>query len=277
MRMANDRLIAFAISIASLMSSCQPSAAQPAAKPEDVLDHFVCYTFKDKKIEAPTGIALLDQFYEKPQPTRVITRELLCNPVAKKHKANEEYPKLKHPEAHLVCYRIEERTISLSLKVVNQVDPEPQNIDVIREHYLCLPSGKQLVRDPKKPPQKPPPIPGNAILDHFKCYDAATEKSFKKDYEWKDQFGDFSFHNEIRAELACNPVEKLRTGRKPTPKTNPSAHLVCYSLFKLEKFDRTVKIANQFEPAPKPNDLLSVNSVPRYICMPSTKEIIPSQ
>lgn len=275
MRMASDKAVTLAVSIAiaSLAFGCKP---RPPDKPEDLLDHFVCYTFKDKKIEPPNGISLLDQFYDKPQPTTVITREFLCNPAAKKHKAGDKFPELKHPEAHLVCYKIEDRTISLTLKVTNQVDTNPQIMQTLRERYLCLPSGKQLVPDPNKPPQNPPPIPGNGILDHFKCYDVTAKNYPDKYYEWKDEFGETVFRNDIRAEIACNPVEKHRAGKDPTPRTNPSAHLVCYSLFKLERFDRTVKIANQFEPAPKPNDLLSVSVVPRYICMPSTKQIVPS-
>jgi hypothetical protein len=276
MRVASGKNFAFAISIASLILYCDPGAAQHGNNPEDVLDHFVCYTFKDKKIDAPAGIALLDQFYEKAQPTKVITRELLCNPAGKKHKASEKFPELKHPEAHLVCYKIEDRTVSLTLKVANQVDTKLQNLQVIREHYLCLPSGKQLVPNPKRPPEKPPAIPSGGVLDHFKCYDVTAEKYSDKYYEWKDEFGNYVFRNDIRAEIICNPVEKLREGEKPVPRKNPTAHLVCYSLFKLEKFDRVVKIANQFEPSPKPRDLLTVNSVPRFICMPSTKEIISS-
>ena len=274
MRLPHKGLVVF--SIALLLFGCHPRFVRPATGPEKVLDHFLCYTIKEKTIDPPAGIALLDQFYEKPQPTTVITRELLCNPVAKKHSVKEEFPKLLHPEAHLVCYKIETRSALFTVKVTNQVDPNPQRIQITREHFLCLPSGKQIVRDPKEPPPNPPPIPAGGVLDHFKCYDAAGAVYKDKYYETKDEFHDGVFRNDIHAELVCNPVEKQRAGEKPTPRTNPTAHLVCYLYTTPERFGRFVKIANQFEPKPKPNDVLTVNIVPRYICMPSTKEIIPS-
>ena len=247
----------------------KPIAVKPANNPEDVLDHFVCYTFKQKTFTAPGGIALSDQFYELEQKTTVLTRELLCNPASKKHNPSDPFPDEKHADAHLVCYKTEGPNAGLQVKISNQIQTNAV-MPVGRERYLCLPSGKQYVRRGQKPPERPPSIPANGILDHFKCYDLAGKTIPNKYFNWKDEFTETVFKHDIAAELICNPTEKHREGEKPVPPSFSFAHLVCYSLFTLERFGRDVKIANQFE---TPAQLLTVNEVPRFLCVPSTKEI----
>ncbi len=246
--------------------TAQPTDKNPA---EAVLNHFLCYRIKETKF-GPLPLSLQDQFSEKPLPRVVTLRRLLCNPASKKEEGKEDPHAPSAGDAHLVCYMIPNDPLDAQVRVTNQLYRKEQPLRLFTERYLCVPSGKQLIRDEENPPQEPPPIPTD--IDHFKCYSFKRAPTRLGTYLVKDQLDDDDHKipiSGLRAAFLCNPVDKEKNGEPPTRRIHDFAHLVCYD-FNYHASDvrsATVRIANQLE---TPNSNLHIRG-PDYLCIPSTK------
>jgi hypothetical protein len=72
--------------------------------PETVLNHYLCYPIDNKGFRPPQNVQVADQFLNGlKREIKIIRRDSIWMPVQKNHK------KRPFPEAHLVCYIVEER------------------------------------------------------------------------------------------------------------------------------------------------------------------------
>ncbi len=108
--------------------------------PQD-LDHFKCYKVKGGPIDSVVG--LKDQF-QQVQAVNVGRAVLLCNPTRKIH--NAQPFEVKHPEAHLVCYKVTPVQFTIIRGTQNQFRQE--QLQVQNPDLLCAPSRKQIVPNP---------------------------------------------------------------------------------------------------------------------------------
>ena len=101
-----------------------PSAPCRAENPENVLDHFLCYTLDpEPKFTPPTArIQVTDEIGKK--TVKVQDRAFLCNPVTKTHGA-KTFPQI-HSNAHLVCYDVEPTSAGKDVLIINQFSTDPQ-------------------------------------------------------------------------------------------------------------------------------------------------------
>jgi hypothetical protein len=129
------------LSVVKPVALCVPSlkrkgagAAPTGPNPELVLDHFRCYDVKPQPVSRV--VTLVDQF--KSTKTKVLRVVRLCNPVSKSG------GKVRRPQAHLVCYSINETPFQpLAVTVRNQFGVA--GMRVRKPAMLCLPSLKKLV------------------------------------------------------------------------------------------------------------------------------------
>lgn len=238
----------------------KPAPPEPP-KPEAVLGHYLCYNiFPSEGFRPPAKkIEVTDQF-EREVAVKIRARGVLCNPATKNGK------KPPFHDAHLVCYELRSAgTPVFRVRVSNQFDPAieaKQEYDVAIRRELCVPSGKAFGVD------KPPGIPGD--VDHFVCYEAALP-DLKILVKVSDQFREKPEKASItRIERHCNPVDKAIDGEQRAKRKHPDAHLVCYYADLLSKDFVNVTILNQFETA-----RISVDEDPRWLCLPSTKKVVP--
>jgi hypothetical protein len=117
------------------------------------LDHFQCYGVKADPI-GPESIRLWDQFGPIPPGNpafwdafRVRQALFLCNPTAKRHYDQAGNivggAGVMHPEAHLVCYKLEpDRRAPHDLLIRNQFGPQ-QKVHTYETELVCAPSRKR--------------------------------------------------------------------------------------------------------------------------------------
>jgi hypothetical protein len=104
------------------------------------LDHFKCYRVKGATAQAVVG--LKDQFQSA--PGLVVGKPvLLCNPTLKVHGPNT-FP-IKHPKAHLVCYKI--TVVNFTANVLTQNQFRSEALTVQNPNMLCAPSKKRILGD----------------------------------------------------------------------------------------------------------------------------------
>lgn len=226
---------------------------------EAVLDHFLCYLFPG---DAPAleGVRLKDQFVKEPAAVTVKDRNYLCTP------ADKDESRRKHPGAHLVCYLIEDRVKPPSVRVGNQLHPN-QLLLLAKAELICVPSGKEEVKDGTPPGSTPPKIPED--LDHFKCYvhvDNPPPPRLHKAHTFRDQFNTYELED-FQAKYVCNPVTKHRPGKPTRRVLHERAHLVCYTV-RPQIPNKTARMANQFEA-----DATARVAHLELACIPSTKRI----
>jgi hypothetical protein len=106
-----------------------------------LLDHFACYPVL-RGAAVDRAVRLKDQFTEI--GTRVGKPRLLCNPTVKVHALNPPTI-IEHPQAHLVCYAIDERRLvpPVARFTKNQFEGARARAEVAV--MLCVPSRKRLV------------------------------------------------------------------------------------------------------------------------------------
>jgi hypothetical protein len=243
-----------------------PSAPCRAENPENVLDHFLCYTLDpEPKFTPPTArIQVTDEIDKK--TVKVQDRAFLCNPVTKTHGA-KTFPQI-HSNAHLVCYDVEPTSAGKDVLITNQFSTDPQyprKLTLVTENLLCLPSTK----DPEKPGDWRP-----LKLDHFECYtvEAPKEEPDSIVVSLSDQFVKSERDAMHRAvSRLCNPTDKV-TGKGTFLRKNRDAHLVCHDI-DISADDVKIKpvfINNQFE---RPNKRLTPLK-PVFMCVPSQKYLL---
>jgi hypothetical protein len=283
MRRTSRFFACLAAAIAQVFAACVPSPAlakHTLPQIEAMLDHFVCYFVDSDGFTPPKGVKLKDQWTDPPRGVTITSRQLLCNPASKDGKV------MARSNSHLVCYWIDEATdVKKTVLITNQLDPKtPQRLSIGAEKYLCVPSGKQPFKSEKRP--KLPAIPTN--LDHFKCYDATTNKAvINKSYQVTDQFQPYQF-KDFKPAVLCNPTEKFIDGESKGGMIHDDAHLMCYLFTQdwLTKEDEEedkkkgklvpptteskVLIANQFE---RKGAEFNVHG-PTLFCFPSLKETV---
>jgi hypothetical protein len=260
-RMAHPtaRLVCGLAIICMLTAFVQPAAAQD---PQKVLDHFLCYGVQPPAYSGPSSVALIDQFSAKPVTTKVVARQLLCNPVVKTlPNGTGGSTQLVHPRAHLLCYQAPSGSATRKVGVTNQFGSI--ELVVSNASMLCLPSSKIVGR---VKPKTPAPIP--TALDHFKCYAVKQINPVASHTVLlHDQFVRIQGTSYQAVEL-CNPTQKVIAGQQPTKVLYPYAHLVCYTIQLPEK-DHFVFITNQFE-----SDLGPLRvKMAQLLCLPSLKKL----
>jgi hypothetical protein len=222
--MAGRLTVCMASLLTVLVLGVSPASAQQP-DPEDVLDHFRCYS--PEAVGDPIGpVVLRDQFGSETFPTGF--PQDLCNPAQKSVLGGPPAPGLVNPDAHLVCYSgdfspFEPRVVVVS----NQFGTDA--LQVLAPSRLCLPSSK-AAEPPFGPLPDPPPLGDiEQRLDHFMCY-SVNGALVPPPVELQDQF----VTSQVAlspAEALCNPVEKDRAGFPVTEIRRPFAHLVCYGFF----------------------------------------------
>jgi hypothetical protein len=247
--------------------------AQRPEKPEQVLDHFLCYQVADHF--PPAGlpaIALMDQFDRWLDD--LLIDDSLCNPVDK-HPAEGPDAHRKNNAAHLVCYLIwPPEDITDPVLINNQFTRFPNSPNLLtlsKEYSLCVPSTKA-------PAPRNPGGFANLDLDHFKCYlvtptlpvpfpPPATQVTLK------DQFiGPAQLAVSLVPELLCVPADKMLPGKPPTRRRHPAAHLACYPIiFPPAAAIPKVRVRSQLEPNPGP---VLQPLRPWVLCLPSSKRLL---
>lgn len=169
------------------------------------LDHFKCYDASGDPIGLE--VTLEDQFRNMTALVAAPTK--LCNPAKKTHNGLFD---IKHPEAHLVCYSLDQVSPFIgSVSIRNQFE-EGLTFDATTPATLCVPSEKQEPR-----------------LDHFWCY-LSQGPPAGADIQLRDQFdtgGAFADETVDIPFRFCNPVAKTHAGTT-TPITLPDNHLTFY-------------------------------------------------
>jgi hypothetical protein len=283
-KLLRDVLAVGTVSAIVLFQSISTSNAEEPRVDELPLDHFKCYSVKAADNEQqPVVVDLEDQFgIEKNVFGKMsLNPSMLCNPVEVTKKLYDgsggelKFP-IRHPEEHLVCYKLKFKQINKAVIVTNQFGKE-QPLSTIKSKYLCVPSKKVIVQDDAQIDevvlQQPDCSQVRCPLDHFKCYDVehnhmpqVAEKARRSLY-LEDQFlGGRGMG--LNQRLLCNPVIKLHDG-KEFPIHRPEEHLVCYNLLS-GSVPKTVIVANQFG---KQKLLVGRAS---HLCLPSEKYEVQS-
>lgn len=223
------------------------------------LNHYKCYSVKERKGFKPQSVSLGDQFQSA---TAKLVRPLtLCTPVSK----NAE--KVRFPQAHLKCYGISARSAKpkkgeVAVTVTNQFGT--QKLTVLGLRTLCAPTLKKRV---KVLPAKlvPPAGAPDALSDHFTCYDVRPKDAFAgRTVSLSDQF-------EVERAKVLKPVSLCAPVQKNALKIRDSAtHLTCYSIRDVTRTlrpgGRLVVVRNQFGV-----EALEVGG-PQTLCVPSQKK-----
>lgn len=117
-----------------------PTRKRPHRRPRG-LDHFACYQVLFSEA-IDDRVKLVDQF-RRYKRIRVLDPVMHCNPAAKTH--GSKTTKVKHPDAHLVCYAIKQRTLKQPRRrwTVNQF--ERRYIRAKTASMLCVPSTKVFI------------------------------------------------------------------------------------------------------------------------------------
>jgi hypothetical protein len=184
------------------------------------LANFKCYE-ADSEHRVNKTVKLKDQFGLEP---RVVVGEpnIFCNP------ADKDGGGIADATAHLACYSIHtDDEQSRTVVVKNQFGTDTLTLG--DSQLLCVPSEKNGVRS-------------TLNLDHFKCYEAESDKAVSKNVNLTDQFG----AEKVlvgKPGLFCDSVDKNDGGIK-----NPTANLTCYKIDTedTDEQSRTVVVKNQF-------------------------------
>jgi hypothetical protein len=133
------------------------SPLAPPIPPPTVLDHFTCYAVHlDRAVHIPP-VQLLDQFHLANSFTaNVLDDAFLCAPAEKFFNDEPKGPR-SHPQAHLLCYNLEQVKFDPVQRLIhNQFELE--SIVIVRPRVLCVPSTKRLGHlPPERPGQERPP------------------------------------------------------------------------------------------------------------------------
>ena len=105
------------------------------------LDHFKCYRATGLKINA--AVVLRDQFHT--ETVKVLDPFGFCNPSEKVHGTLPKVD-IKHPQDHLVCYKITQVPFATTVTTNNQFGSEILNVR--DADLLCVPSKKLAVSVP---------------------------------------------------------------------------------------------------------------------------------
>ena len=223
------------------------------------VDNFKCYSLKRQAAPA-RSVTLRDQF----GTTRARASEPreLCNPA--RVAAEGTSAGVRHPEAHLVCYR----TTDIPSTITNH-DVRLRNrfgtvvTTTLGAQRLCVPSLKRISKGKPVPPSGSNP---EKVLDHYRCYDV-EKRPRSLAVQLSDQFTDRSAKMSQLVRL-CTPVRKTYHG-KVVKFARPLAHLACYAISEGSALlQRDVIIRNQFGFGP----LRTVKT--EMLCVPTFKEVL---
>lgn len=271
-KLLRDVLAVGAVSAIVLFQSISTSNAQEQNQ-NGSLDHFKCY-FAEGDNEPPT-VDLEDQFGIEENVFGIkpwLKPRMLCNPVTKRHD-DMVFP-IRHPEEHLVCYRIKPKTADKTVIVANQFGT--QKLHVGKSRFLCVPSQKYIVQDHGQinevEVRSQPDCDfdqSKCPLDHFKCYFVDNQVQPQRiKVGLIDQFMKEEV-KVLRPRMLCNPAIKWHEG-KEVPVRYPEKHLMCYEIDPKTETAKTVIVANQFG-----TQKLQVGKS-RFLCVPSEKYEVQS-
>lgn len=133
-----------------------PTNANPAFPPlplpaDSDVDHYKCYeiTVSKSTKEAPNKFTPVDVTVHDQFGTRILTAKKptrLCNPVRSQWPPNAEPEEIKHPDNHLMCYKIvlkdstQPKFVKTRIAVQNQFGPEVLDATALED--FCVPSLK---------------------------------------------------------------------------------------------------------------------------------------
>lgn len=142
--------IAASLCIASTMPARAADPEAPKFAPvEAVLDHFACRNIEGEDANRNMRVLGKDQF--SGFSVRIARPVLICAPTTKKHGDRDEVP-IKHPQAHLVCYTLQDQQVFMpdekgrNKTIHNQLEPEggsPISVDVRNLRFFCVPTLKE--------------------------------------------------------------------------------------------------------------------------------------
>jgi hypothetical protein len=212
------------------------------------LEHFLCYSMTSSGFQART-VVVRDQFKQR-RKMRLTVPGPLCN-VASKNGS-----RIFDRRRHLLCYtaRSSGRFRSRQVVVTNQFGKTKLALSAPKA--LCVPSAKSLTTKPAEQPKG---------LDHFQCYPVQLLSTVRlRRVIVADEFGKHKYV--VRRPLnLCNPASKNGSNI-----SNPRDHLLCYVFDQIRGFEpRRALVTNQF------GDLPVVALIPKLLCLPSLKRLLP--
>lgn len=234
-----------------LFAGCTPTPAVPPEPAQPTCnDHFKVYTVDN--LEAGYEVTLEDQFdreLDTKEQVKLVTIEFFANPVRK------DDSEIQCPNAHLTWYRFESQGPGRVVTFKNQFDEQTWQLG--EPVYLLVPTEKKY-------PETEGGFPDG--LDHYKCYEAASEEFSEREVVLEDQF-DKRLDRQERAVVQrpmffCNPVRKNGEEIK-----EPENHLACYLITSEESspLSLDVKVENQF------GEAALVVTKSYMLCVPSEK------
>jgi hypothetical protein len=231
-----------------LFTGCTPTPVVPPVQPI-CNDHFKVYAVEN--LEAGHEVTLEDQFdreLDTKEEVRLAVIEFFANPVSK------DGSEIQCQNAHLTWYRFDDQGPERVVTFKNQFDDQTWQLG--RPAYLLAPTEKEY-------PETEGGFPEG--LDHYKCYEASSEKFSEREVVLEDQF-DKSLDRQERAVVQrpaffCNPVSKNGEEIK-----YPENHLACYLIVSEESpLSLDVKLRNQF------GETALVVTKSYMLCAPSEK------
>jgi len=232
-------------------SNCDDDATVSCTTTECPLDHFKCYRAKTETPFASRDVTLADQFEDT--TASVLRPSRFCNPADKNGEG------IKDPTAHLMCYDIHQDTTFTRRHVLVDNQFGEQELIVLKPFSLCNPAIKDQ-------------IPSDLNLDHFKCYRvrrATRTAVLTPTVTLADQF-ETRTAQVFKPHLLCNPVDKNDSGIE-----FPACHLVCYRLRGATDFTEQSVVVNDQFAQQDVNALRGVCGKVDYLCVPSTKTVLP--
>jgi hypothetical protein len=261
--MASVVLIA---SSASSASSAPRIESRAKAVP---LDHFLCYSATAPNFATPTKVALKNFLNPTPFTPLFGGVSAHCNPTIKRVIAatGTKTSKVRHPNAHLLCWTIAAQNRPQTVALVNQFGKATMVAGSPTK--LCLPTWKSKSGPPNKKQVAPP------NLDHFACYPltllSATSYGFKAvgAITVEDEFSYPKFVG-VKigvANLLCVPTTKSYQGAVYSPISPADLSLVCFPVNKTP-FWKVAYDENQFGQA-----AVFPLAPPEDLCVPSVAKL----
>jgi hypothetical protein len=243
------------------------------------VDHQLCYTGAGKFQPPPGKVRLIDQF--SPNGYVPIIRPALalhCNPVIKIVKdpatGKQQVFKPTNPRAHLAClpFTLPAGTTIPTPKVLVTNQFGSATLYLKQPNLLCLPSWTSVTGPPNLKPTTPPG------LNHFSCYpvgDMTGSYKIPPVVLLKDQFAAAPVSVQLipLPQELCLPAKKIVTtaagGTRVYPMVDPKTHLLCFGGVKTPTKPK-VWDENQFG-----TSVVPIRAA-KWLCLPSTKQIIPA-
>jgi hypothetical protein len=208
--------------LAGITAASAAPASHPAAAA--TISHQLCYAASGGPYKIPDDVVLENQFSPGGFAPVIGDVAYHCNPVAKTLPSGKTFP-IVNPDAHLLCYVIDESTQPTpDVQVTNQFGTAV--LSTGQPNLLCLPTWKSLTGPPGEKAVEPPG------LSHFTCY-PVTPVAGGGTYNpppvmLQDEFAQAPVNAQVGStpQELCIPTEKI-VGKKVYKIVNPDLSLLC--------------------------------------------------